>query len=176
MSIKGLSFLAIGALCLIGVISFVIWAIGVSNQEIDLGIQCRANEKALMIEHDNMWKTIKQKFAIAESYKDGFAQVIQAASEGRKGGEMFKFIIEQMPNLSPDIYKEIMATVEGKRNILEVRNKKIVDICAEQERMVKKLPCRIVVGRRPLLVPHLITSTVSQEALETGVDNDISLK
>lgn len=156
-------------------ISIVIWGIGVYNKDIDYRTRFAALDSDKALAHDNMWKTISQKYQIADAYKDGFVKSIDAAVEGRKGGSLFKSVQENMTGLSPEVYKDVMATIEGKRDMFMRVQQIQVDIVREDDNLRNKFPTSIIVGGKPQLVAKIITSTNTVEAVRTGVDDNINL-
>ncbi len=157
-------------------IPIVVWAIGVSNTEIELRNQFDAAEKVIVLTHDTMWKTISQKFQLSNEYKKAFIEAISEVVEGRKGGSLIKFTTEANPAISENLYKEIMATVEGKRDLLQTKQQIVLDISVVHKNLCQKLPYSLIVGGRPALEVKLITSDRSENAMETGKDNSVDLK
>ncbi len=165
----------IGAL-LIAVIAIVIWAIGISNSEVRLRNSFSAQIKANETNYDNLWKTIQQKYQLSGDYKDSMVEVINAAAAGRKGGSLVKSVTEAMPGIDSSIIKGVMATIEGKRNDFESHQKMLVDLKREHDNMRTTIPSSWIVGGRAELVLKLVTSDRTNDAFNSGVDNDVKLK
>lgn len=164
------------AVILMVIIPIIVWVIGVSNTEIGLRNQFDAAEKVIVLTHDTMWKTISQKYQISDAYKKAFIEAITEVVEGRKGGSLLKFTTEANPAVSENLYKEIMATVEGKRDLLQSKQQIVLDISVVHKNLCQKFPTSLIVGGRPALDVKLITSSRSENAIETGRDDDITIK
>jgi hypothetical protein len=158
------------------IVPIIAWAIGVNNTEIGLRNQFDAAEKVIVLTHDTMWKTISQKYQISDAYKKAFIEAISEVVEGRKGGSLLKFTTEANPAISENLYKEIMATVEGKRDLLQSKQQIVLDISVVHKNLCQKFPTSLILSGRPALEVKLITSARSEDALETGRDNDVNLR
>jgi hypothetical protein len=154
-------------------ISMFVYIRGVQVKAMTLKEQYMATEKEIQTSHDNMWKTIKEKFSLSEAYKDGFVQSINAIVAGRTGGGLVKVVQENMPGLSPDIYKEVMATVEGKRDMLKRSMDTSVDVARQYNTFVQGgiIPHSWIVDSTRI-DPKVITSANTDKAWESGQDND----
>jgi len=163
--------------CIVAIaIPIIIWAMGVSNTEIGLRNKFEAQTQVRNLIYDNMWKTIQEKAAVADNYKDGMVECIEAAAKGREGGSLLKFVKEAVPGLSDNLYKEIMATIEGKRDEVTRQQVILTDIYNTHKNLVQYQPTSWVVGRRSLLKLELITSTRTKRAAQTGIDDELNIK
>jgi hypothetical protein len=165
--------LAVG---LVLVISFVVWYFSVMNREVRYRNEFSAQIKANETNYDNMWKTIQEKYQITDAYKDAVKGVIKESAEGRKGGALFKSIQESVPGLSVDIYKDMMATIEGKRNSFESHQKKLIDIKREHDNLRMTAPSSFVLAGVSELELKLVTSTRTNKAFDSGVDDEVGFK
>ena len=159
-------------LAVVLVISFLVYMRSVQVQAMTLKEQYMATVKEIQTSHDNLWKTIKDKFALSESYKEGFIQSIDAIVVGRQGGGLIKVVQENMPGLSPDIYREVMATVEGKRDMLKRSMDTSVDMARQYNTYVQGgiIPHAWFVDSTRIN-PKIITSGQTNEAWSSGEDN-----
>lgn len=174
---KGLIVFGVIAVAIILiVVPIIAWVIGTSNTEIKLRNQFDAAETVIELTHDTMWKTISQKYKMSDKYKDGFIEVVNSTVKGRDGGSLIKFVQESNPTLSENLYKEIMATIEGKRDLLQSKQQIVLDISVTHKNLISTFPTSLVVGKRAPLEVKLITSTRSSNAVETGKDDDVELK
>jgi hypothetical protein len=156
-------------------LSIVIWYMSTSNREVRLRNQFNAQVKANQVNYDNLWKTISQKYQLSTEYKNGMVEVIKAIAEGRQGGSLFKTVQEAMPGFDASIIKDVMATVEGKRNMFEAQQKKLIDIKREHDDMRTVRPASWICSGRPELELKLVTSGRTNDAFDNGEDNDVSL-
>ncbi len=173
MSITKIIVLSITGLI---IFSGVMYWISTSNTEIDLRSEFVASEKARQTTLDGMWKKISQKFQITKEYEKTWKDAIELSVQGRDGGEVFKMVTEAYPNLSTELFKEVMATIDGERDKLKASQDKLADIQREHNNMLDKFPSSLIVGGRERVVFTLVTSTNTQKMLTTGKEDDIELK
>lgn len=164
---------------LVLLLGFGMTGCSIRSREIDLRRAYLANEKAIQTAHDNMWKTISQKYELSNEWKDGFIAVINAAVEGRKGGALFKSVQENMNGLPDNVVREVMATVEGKRDMLTRQMNQGIDKAREHNAHVEKwniVPFSMFLASTEMIDAKIITSGRTNQAWESGEDNDVSLK
>jgi hypothetical protein len=150
----------------------------IRSREIDLRRAYVANEKAIQTSHDNMWKTISQKYQIGNEWKEGFIKTINAVVEGRKGGMLFKNVQENMQGLPDNVTREVMATIEGKRDMLMRQMNTGVDKAREHNALVEKWnipPFSMFLASTEMIDAKIITSGRTSEAWESGQDNSVKL-
>ncbi|NJL70560.1 MAG: hypothetical protein HC888_02550 [Candidatus Competibacteraceae bacterium] len=171
---KGLIGLAaVGGLLVLVALLSVVWAIELSNNEVGLRNQFEAVRMENRTAYDNMWKTISEKFNISETYKEGLREVVLANASGRDGGSFAKAVTEAVPNLDPSVYRDVMATIEGKRDFFKRRQDTQIDIKRAHDDLRLKFPSSLVVGGRPALVLELVTSGRTNDAFQSGEDNKL---
>ncbi len=125
---------------------------------------------------DNMWKTIQQKYQLKSDYSKEMTLLMNSAVEGRKGGSLFKSTTEAMPGLDASIYKDVMATIEGKRDMFKRSQDMQIEIKREHDNLRTTMPSSLFVGSRPELKLQLITSTRTDAAFESGKDDEVKLQ
>lgn len=147
-----------------------------NNRATQLENQFSAIQKENETMFDNMWKTIQQKYQIKSDYakdtKELFAQVIQ----GRTGGTMLKAFQEANPALDTLIYKDIMSTIEGKRDQFKRSQDMQIALKNEHDNLLTTVPSSWFLGYHKRLELKLVTSDKTSKAFESGVDNDVKLK
>lgn len=156
-------------------ISLFGWFISVKNRQVALREQYDASQKVIQTAHDNMWKTIQQKYNVANTYKDGFNESVRAVVQGRTGGALFKSVQENMPGLTPEMYKEVMATIEGKRDMLRNSMNTSVDIARTYNTFVQSAPQSWILDNTKIDA-RIITSGKTSDAYQSGQDDDITIK
>jgi len=126
---------ALVVLVSLGMVTLIIilMAIGWSNQEIELRNQSVAQQKANEVIFDKTWKVIKQKAQITDKYakdfKDIYVSIMNERYEGdQKNNPMFKWIQEQNPNFSVDMYKDLSDSIEANRAEFARVQNRLVDI------------------------------------------------
>jgi len=162
----------------IGII--VMLCIGWSNQEIELRNQAVAQQKNNENIYDKVWKVIKQKAQITDKYAEDFKAIYTDIMGKRydgeaKGSPMFKWIQEQNPNFSVDMYKDLSDAIEGNRAEFARVQARLIDIKREHDNLRLKFPSSLVVGARPALEIKIVTSTQTEQVFATGKDDDVKL-
>lgn len=172
----------------IGIITFIVsfvvivgcWTISLKNTEIALRQRIEAQQTSARTEFDNMKKKILQNNQVSDKYKNALVEVLTAYTEGRHvEGEqlMMKWSNEAVPTLSPDLYKQLSNIIVSSRDKFTMEQKQLLDMQREYNVLVQRFPNSIVFGLmdvKPIEV-IVITSTATNEAYATGVDNDIDL-
>ena len=166
-----LTVLVVTALCIGG------WIMGIVNTEVKLRNTYQAKHKHVETAHDTMWKTISQKYKISGDYKNTFLNGLRAVAMGRQGGSVFKSNNESSAQLglSTDVFNQMMATIEGQRASLKREQDTLTDMWRQHKTHCEVFPNSIFVGAKVLPEPKMISSTRTKEAIETGVDDDISM-
>lgn len=143
-----------------------------NNQHKDLHNRYDAETDVIESRLDNMWKIISDKFDMSQQYFNDFKDVaktnVQAFTEG---GEVWKWISTQLPQIDPSIYKEVMATIESERLSLESAQKKIIDISREHNNLVTKVPSSWFISDTSMMEWVVISSRETKEIMNTREDN-----
>lgn len=172
-TIKGL---IIGGVLLLVVLIIASMWIGYSNEEKALRVDFSNAQRASQVDFDNMWKTIQQKYQIKGDYEDTLKGIFAEMARGREGGSLFKSVTESIPGLDTTVYRELMATIEGKRNQFQSYQLKLSDLKAQHDKLLSLFPGSLFVGGRPPLQIKLVTSARTESAFESGQDNDVDLR
>jgi len=156
------------------------WWIGTSNKEIDIRNQATAQQQANTAVFDKVWKTIQQVAGVSDQYASNFKEIYNGIMKERyqgdaKGAPLFKWIQEQNPNFSTDLYAKVSDAVESNRAEFLMVQKRLIDIKREHDNIRLKFPSSIVVGGRPALEIQIVTSTKTEKAFATGKDDDVDL-
>ena len=96
----------------------VFWGVGVSNNEKTLRNKIEMQQEATEIFYTKLWEVLKSKAGVANEYAEQFKEIQLGVMEGRysQGGEMMKWIQEAGVELSPELYADVMNSIEGERN------------------------------------------------------------
>jgi len=172
-NLVGLSILAVCGILILGILC---WGIGTRNRAISLENRFNACVSENKTSMDNMWKTIQQKYQIKNDYAKETQSLMQAAVEGRKGGDLFKMVTESMQGLDPSIYKDLLATIEGKRDQFKRSQDMQISIKNEHDNMRTQFPASLICGSRPEIVLKLVTSSKTEESFETGREDDVKIQ
>jgi len=176
--IKGL---IIGGGLLLAFVVFVIsvgmWYMGACNGEVAKRNTFEAKKKHVETGHDTMWKVIAQKYQIKGDYEGTFKDGLKAVSEGRKGGSIFKATTEsnQQLGLSTDVYNQMMATIEGQRGALKREQDTLTDMWRNHKTYCETMPRSFFLAGKVLPEPKMISSSRTKQAVETGIDDSVTL-
>lgn len=173
--------ITLGVIIVLG-IGVAIWAVGLSNtynKKLETGKAAQQNSQLVF---DNTWKKIAQQAEVTNQYKESFRDIYVGLMEARYGNDgnagqqtMMKWIQESNPSLDASVYKTIMNTIEGSRNEFTMEQKKLVDVDRELKSMKVTFPNSLILANKPDLDIKLVTSTKTEEAFATGVDDDVSV-
>jgi len=168
---------SVGAIILFGVM-IAIWGVGVSNTEIELRTQAEAQEKNNENIYQKVWTVIKQKAQVTDKYADDFKGIYTGLMDSRyKGDEgdnpAFKWIHEQNPQLSVEMYKDLGDSIGGLRAEFAMVQSRLIDIKREHDILRKRFPSSLIVGSRPALEIVIVTSEKTKETFSTGEENNI---
>ena len=181
MSSSNLSKLIIGGvIVLIGVIVFFMYA-STSNRHAEIHNQATAQQKANEVIYDEVWKVLQQKAGILEKYAADFKSVYSSIFDERYQGEnagqspAFKWIVEQNPQFSTEMYKDLSTAVEVYRGKFSRVQQKLIDIKREDDNMHTKIPSSWFVGGKKDLDINIVTSSKTERVFDTGKEDDIQL-
>lgn len=149
-----------------------LWAINVRDTAIGLENQFAASLDSREMLYDNMVKQVQEKFAVAKLDRETIIQMIDATVEGRTGGSFFKSVQESQPNLDSALFKEVMATIGGKRDEFTRSQQVLAQLQKEHSDLRTKTVTSIIVGGRKPLEYTVVSSSRAKGIMESGEDND----
>lgn len=180
-----------GVFLLLG-ISIVIWAVGVSNDEIRLRNRGNAQQEACAAFFDKMWKVLQQDAQVADQYKEAFKEIypdlIAGRYSGKNDGSLMKWVTEHNPEFNINLYDKLMTAIEGQREGFFVEQQKLIDIDRQHKDMRWTFPKKLVIGKRQNIGYEvdeagkvikkgitIIKSLNTDEAYKSGQENDVDL-
>lgn len=172
----GLAIVALLLVALLGV-TVISW-ISYSNGEIALRKQVEAQQKQCEIVFDQTWKTISQQAQIADRHKEAFREIFVGMTEARyeqSRGQLMSMIQESNPKFDASLFEKLMNTVEAQRANFAREQKKLISLAQEHEAMLEKFPGSLILANRKPVDIRLVTSSHTQEAFDTGKDDDVEL-
>lgn len=167
-------------LVVLAVIIGAMW-VSISNQEISLRNEVKAQQKNVMVVFDMTWKVISQQAEVADQYKDAFAKIYPDLMAGRYGDPkkerkvLLSFITESNPNFDVKLYEKVSVSIEAQRVNFAAEQKKLLDLKREHDTLRQTFPGSMVVGSRPEIELQIVTSTKTDEAFNTGKEDDTKL-
>ena len=175
----------VGAIITVVVILLVVgmiaaWGVGVSNTEIELRVQSVAQEENNKNIYQKVWTVIKQKAQVTDKYatdfKDIYGNLMEKRYEGdQKSNPTFKWIKEQNPQFSSEMYKDLADSIAGLRAEFARVQTRLIDIKREHDVLRQRFPSKIIVGSRPELEITIVTSAKTKEVFKIGEENNVDV-
>jgi len=197
--------LVIAVIAAIGVGVFF-YDMGVDNKEMALRERFKGQEKVCKTSHDLMFKVITQNAQVTEKYSEDFENIFAKISDNLMGDDaVLKLVAGFNPNLSPDMYKELMSTIKTERAKFKRAQDICIDVSREYATYIKTKPqtwfinTEILDGKDyydrrfskdeiknlkltmeteeawSILAYKPVTSTNTEDVFEKGVDDNVDL-
>ncbi|HHJ1045201.1 hypothetical protein vBEcoMphAPEC6_gp143c [Escherichia phage vB_EcoM_phAPEC6] len=132
----------------------------------------------------NYTLTIQDKVQVADKYKNALKETIESYFKGREGVDQ-KFVMsqiqQQVPNLDPKIYQELMVTIETGRTKFNNLQKMKIDQCTDYAKFRKGFWNSKILDSNTFPsenIEHLCTvvsDTRTKKAMDTGIQESIKL-
>lgn len=149
-----------------------------NNREISLRKRAIAQRGNIEAVYDNMWKIIKEQAEVTDKYERTFRDIypqLMAARYGNATEEMMKWVQEANPNLSPEIYIQLMNTVEIFRTEFTTEQTTMLDIVREHSTLCSTYPSKWFIKNKEEIKYKVVSSTHASEIMECGVDDSVAL-
>ncbi len=154
-----------------------------SNEEITLRNKFDQKYQERTAFYDKMWKTLSQKSQIALKNDSSFRQNVNIIMAGRKDAPQvfMKWITESNPNANYSevsvLYQDLSRAVEAQREGFFVEEKYMQDIVMQHSNLILRFPGSLYNWflDRDKLVYKPITSTITDEVMKTGKDDNVKL-
>ena len=154
--------------------------VSVYNTHIDLKNQIEAKQKANEAIFDNTWKKINQTVQVSDKYKDGLKEVLLAYTSGRSKGDsqlLMDWTKEAVPTFDSSIYKQINNVITSSRDDFTKNQEILIDLSRQHQQFIQKFPNNVfcaILGIKEIEI-KVITSSKTEEAFNTGKEDDIKL-
>lgn len=157
--------------------------ISFSNTEIELRNTFDQKFTERTAFYDKMSKIFNQKSQIAVKNDSSFRKNIDIIMSGRKDSQqiMFKWITETNPNANYSevaaLYKDLSRAIEAQREGFFNQEKVLQDIVRQHKNHIQKFPNSFynIFFDRKVLEYKVIQSTLTEEVIKTGTDNNTKL-
>lgn len=149
-----------------------------NNKEVGLRKQVEAQRGKVEANYDAMWKIISQQAQVSDKYREAFREIYPDLISGRYSqgdGSLMKWIQEQNPEFSPELYKTLMETIEVQRISFTKDQARMLDLIREHETLINTYPGVWFISNKTPIEYTVISSTRSKTTMETGIDDDINL-
>lgn len=160
------------------IVSVIGYVIGVKNDEVALRVLAEAKQTDNTSEFDNMWKKISQVAQVTDEQKNALKEIFVEHAQARTtegGGSLMKWVQESVPNVDLSVYKNLQNMIMASRDAWTMRQKELIDIKREHDKLLRTIPsCWVLGGVKPLEIV-VITSTKTTAVFKTGKDDDVNL-
>jgi len=187
-------------------VSLFFYNMSIDNKEMSLRERFKSQEKVCKTSHDLMFKVITQNSRVTEKYSEDFEKIFAKISDNLMGDDaILKLVSGFNPNLSPDMYNELMNTIKTERAKFKRAQDICIDVSREYATFIKTKPQswfiddNIMKGKDyfdhrytkneiknlkliketeevwSILTYKPVTSTNTENVFEKGVDDNIDL-
>jgi hypothetical protein len=132
----------------------------------------------------NYYNKVQELVQVADAYKDGLKEVVAASIQGRYGADgskaTWQWIKERNPNLDPALYTKLAQVIEAGRNEFKNAQDELIDMKRSYKTNLgylwKGLWLKLA-GYPKINLDDIkiITSSDTQKAFQTGVENPLTL-
>ena len=183
MNTKQIINLGIVGIIVIFAVILISNLISFSNNEIEYRNAFKQKYDERTAFYDKMWKTLSQKSQIALKNDSSFRQNVDIIMSGRKDAEgiFMKWVTETNPNANYSevsaLYKDLSRAVEAQREGFFIRELYMQDIVKQHSNLLQKFPGSLynVFFGRKLLEYKPITSTITDEVIKSGKDDNVKI-
>lgn len=171
---------------ILGIVVFLVILIIVlywcyNNKEISLRKLAIAQEHNISVVHDKMWKVIQQSAGATKEYAERFNEIYKDiinsryAGYGLDDGSLMRLIQESNPEFSKELYGELQVQIEAMRGEFAENQKIMLDIVREHNTLCEQFPYKFFIKDKTPIVYDVITSTTTNDVLNTNRDDNIDL-
>ena len=149
-----------------------------NNREVALRKEAAAQNDKITTVHDTMWKVLQQQAGVAKEYRDAFEKIYPELISGRYSNDqqgMMKFIHEANPDFDTSLYKQLMQAIEVQRSEFAAAQQRMLDIIREHDTLLETMPAKWFIKDKRHITYKVISSTHTNQVIETRVDDDVKL-
>ncbi len=177
---SGLSLVSIAVLVSLGLVTLIVGCMYVSysNSEVTLRNQFNAVQIDLHNQLDLTNKKISQTAQVSQAEMQAIKDIIVGNSQARAQqakGSLAAMVKEAIPHVDTSTFKSLFNLIAGARDTYGAAQTRLIDIKREHDNIRTLMPGAFFVGGRPELVLHIVTSSRTENAFETGKDDDTSV-
>jgi len=177
---KFITIVAIAIIALGAIGTYVGMSIYYNNSAVTLVNNAEAQQKVIQTSHDAMIKILAQQAQVTTEYKNSVDSIfthIVSERYSKGDGSLMKWITEDNPNFDPSLYKELEANIESLRKEFKTAQNRLIDIAREHKTLCTTFPGSFFIKaeNKKEIEVKLILSSRTNEAIRTGVDDDIDL-
>ena len=149
------------------------YGIKISNNEIDLRIAIPAQTDKVDMYYTQLVEILVTKAGVSREYATQNKEFQKSIMEGRysTGNKSMMWIQEANPEFDASLYKDLMNSIEGLRKGFFVEQSKLRDLAMQHERLIKRFPSKIFVGKRGVIEVQILVNKATKTARETGIES-----
>lgn len=155
------------------------WGVSTSNDEVRLRNQIGGKQEANKVTYDAAWKIVQQKAEVAETAKDGFADVFVQMTQARYQNEsdqlLMRWVQESNPSFDMSLFRDLSSAIEAQRMGFARDQKELIDLKREHDNLRLTFPSSLIAGGRPEADITIVTSGKTEETFSTGREDDVSV-
>ena len=162
------------------IFSFITTGISLYNQEVALRNKIESKQEANKAIFDNTWKKIKQATQVSDKYKDGFKEVLETYTNGRKEDSknlLMRWGNEALPNLDPSIYKQLSNIIVSSRDDFTMNQEELIDLNREHTTLISVFPNNLYfrfMGINKIDI-KTVTSNKTESAFNSQKEDNVDL-
>lgn len=167
--------LAIGGVVLGFLLIIGMYWMSCTRSEVQLRNRVVAQQDVNKASHDTMWKILRDKAGVTSEYKEAFNEIYPKLIAGRYQDRqqlLAQFVKEANPKFDTSLYKDLMASIEAERHTFLREQKKLRDLKREHDTLLDQPPSSWFLSGRPHVEVVIVTSTSTEEAFESGRDDE----
>lgn len=173
--------IALSVIVLLGILGWTIFESyrSVYDRNVNLKNDFKAQKDVVAGNYDKMWKVLRDQAQLTEEHADKFKEIYADIIGGRYSdgqGSLMMWVTEQNPQFDQGNYAALMQNIEALRTEFETEQKKVIAIMQQHNNLREEFWSSIWLGDEPALEYTMITSTKTQNVVETGQDDDALFK
>jgi hypothetical protein len=175
---KNKAVIITGGIVLLLSIIYMGMSISYNNHANQLEVSADKKVKANKVDYDAVWKILSQQAGVVDKYQESFKEIYIGLMEERYSdgqGQLMSWVQEHSPNFDSSLFTKLMNTIESQRTDFATRQKELIAIEEEYNKMLVTFPGSWFVGDREPMDNVVVTSTQTEKVFETGKEDDIDL-
>lgn len=150
-----------------------------NNAEIRLRNEAEAQRKKTTGVFDKMWKVVKQKTQVTDSYKKAFEEIYPKLIAGRyldSRENMMKWINEDNPDLKQELYLDLVRSIEVLRGEFQHAQERMIDIIREHKTLCETYISKWFISNKTQIEYKVLSSDLTNQTLAAAIENDVDLQ
>lgn len=86
-----------------------------------------------------------------------------------------KMITESNPAFDTSLYQHLMQSIDVQRASFANAQQRMLDVIRERDTLLESMPSKWFISNKSKIDYKIISSTISKEAVKTGIDDEVNL-